>query len=438
MRVHFMKYGNDIKKARKILGLSQIDLSNDNISRNLISDIENDKINLVPSKALIIFKLMIEAATKQGTDINLNFDELLIKNENYIKLCEVFNIYRELIRSSNTLSTSILEEYRIMIQRHDIGLMKYYVFMKLYEVIPEKEFEFRTKVLIETLSFLKWELFDKIHLYFKNVLENVTPIANRLGKHSELIHYYKYYEENMVSSGYSIDPKFYYNLALFYKKIENYIESYNYIERTLLFDKALSIEQRADLLILKGNISVENKEFEDAIVTYKEVLKILKHNNYKIQESYALSNLIYCMTLNKNEHILIKEYYIELRNLIPYIESERKNINVLYRNLAIAADYLGDAENLIIFIQFSFEECTTKSDTIDLLYKYYKYIPNAITLVPFNEHLIKIQVSTVSEKDRIKLMSIVLSIIANNYSCNNYEMAKDFNKYIINNYGGSI
>lgn|GEM_PF-5432092 len=434
-----MKYGNEIKTARKILGLNQDNLANDNLSRNLISDIEKDKINLVPSKALIIYKALIEEAAKQEKNIKLNFDELLGENEVYKNLRNIYSIYLELIESSNyDFSISKLKNYKFNFLRHDIGLLKYYVLLKVFEITPESEIEFRTETLMDALAFLRWEVFNKIQVNFRITLEKITPIANRLGKQEELIYYYKYYEDNMIRSGHSINPKIYYNLALFYKKIENYSEAYNYLERTLFFSRDLPIEKITDILNLKGNVCIEIGKISEGIETYQEVMTMLEFSDLDIPKSYALSNLLYSTSINQSDVNVVKGYLVDLLNLLPKIRNERKNLNVLYRNIAISYNYVGDFENSQKFMKISFDECTTNSDSVDLLYEYYKHIQNVMRFNIFYEQLISAEMLNLSEKDKNRIMSIVLSIIGNDFISSNDERANDFKKYIIKNYGGIV
>jgi len=434
-----MRYGNEIKITRKILGLNQEDLANENISRNLISDIEKNKVNLVPSKALIIFKVLIEEAAKQEKEININFDELLSDNENYNNLRNMYVIYLELIRATKQdFSISKLKNYKFNLLLHDIGLLKYYVLLKIFEITPESEIEFRTEIMMDALAFLRWERFDKIHDDFKLTLEKATPAANRLGKQNELIYYYKYYEDNMIRYGQTISPKIYYNLALFYKKIKNYSESYNYLERTLFFNRELPIEKKADILNLKGNVCIEVGKISEGIEIYKEVMCMLEFSDLDIPKSYALSNLIYSTSIKRSDINVVKGYLVDLLNLLPKISNERKNLNVLFRNLAISNNYIGDIENSQKFMRCSFEECVTISDSVDLLYEYYKHIANVMNFNTYYEQLISTDVLNLSEKDKNRIMSIVLSIIGNDFLNSNDERASDFKKYIIKNYGGII
>lgn len=54
-----MSYGQMIRTDRKKLGFNQLNLANDNISRTLISEIEKSNMSLITTKALLIYKKLI-------------------------------------------------------------------------------------------------------------------------------------------------------------------------------------------------------------------------------------------------------------------------------------------------------------------------------------------------------------------------------------------
>ena len=75
-----MSYGQMIRTDRKKLGFNQLNLANDNISRTLISEIEKSNMSLITTKALLIYKKVINESDLVNIERDVNFDGVLKDN----------------------------------------------------------------------------------------------------------------------------------------------------------------------------------------------------------------------------------------------------------------------------------------------------------------------------------------------------------------------
>ena len=91
-----MEYNYIIKEAREKLGIYKRDLAGENLSKNLLSNIEAGKTNLTPQKALMLYRRFLEISLKKEIFIEVDFDELLYNNDEYNRLKEANSICKML------------------------------------------------------------------------------------------------------------------------------------------------------------------------------------------------------------------------------------------------------------------------------------------------------------------------------------------------------
>lgn len=358
-----MNYGQMIRVARKKLSLNQSDLANNKISRTLISEIEKGNTSLVTSKALLIYKKIIEESYLQKTDVVLDFDSVLKNNFEYIQLKqgeEILSILTKANKEEKNISTFELENYRVFALKSQIGMFKYYIFREI-ALNAKEDTHFKTKVLFNALDFLKWNDFEKVYRKYDETLKEVTSLAYKEGLIEELIHYYEYQKDGLIELKEFIEPRIYYNLALFNELLRNYEIAYRYLNTYLDHSSSLKPSDYYDALLGIPRLSTKAGNYEKGIKQYEELLSRIIGDEFLKQRSIIFSNILFNIPkLEKRfETHKIKTYLEELMNILPEVIDQRDFPSELMVNIAIGHALLENNSQANDFIKKAFEYTDT-------------------------------------------------------------------------------
>lgn len=411
-----MKYGAMIKNARKKMDLIQADLSNNNLSRAIVSDIEKGKTRLVPSKGLLIYEYLVIQSIDKKIDIELNFDNLLKDNYRYNQL----KTAREIVTQLNTsidgkisISQRQIEQFRLFALRNDVGLLKYFIFqyIALQLCIPE---EYKLKVLCNALDYLKWQPFDKIHKYYDNTLNDLTPLGFKHAKFDQLLQYYKYFEEGYLDFGLQLEARIYYNIGLLYKQLKDFKLAHKYIERYLDFSRNIPLTKRLNGLIILGNISTLSKDYENALVDYKKVYNLSNSKETQMQRMTVCNSLLYNMIRVKTDNLdLLQKYLNEYLELYPNFLHELYQKHSAYLNVALTFDYLGKTAQAISNLDSAIKTSHSESAKVTVISEAF-HLMSAVSTTWILDNIAMIDYHSLSEYDKNKITSILLIILTSN------------------------
>lgn len=432
-----MGYGEMIRSARKALKLNQSDMSNENISRTLISEIEKENINLVPSKAFLIYKKLIIESCSQDVEVEINFDELLGDNINYVQLKQAKDILDRLkgsIKTNDPIQQFELENIRLFALRHDIGILKYYIFKALAR-LSTKNVEFHVKVLFNALEFLKWEKFENIYEEYDQTLKEVTQNAykNRMAK--ELIYFYEFQKERLIEMGIPVESRIYYNLSIFYEHSGDIKKAYNYIVKYLEYKSMLNSDDYYDALLSQARLSTKSGKYAEGISYYEELLSIFGSN--KSKKSFVLSNILYNIPKLDYDYDLekIKSYVEELVSLLPKIIETRDFEYIPFVNLAIGYDLL---DNYLMSTQY-LEQALFYAHTDDSKANIIIDSLNYIKCIDYNflvNTIITVKINKMNPKILPSYLKILLQFQAVLFEKNYFDQIKILNNYIKDYIGG--
>lgn len=270
--------GEKIKRIRKNLNLKQFQIVGEDVTRNLISAIENDKANLTPKVAKII-----------ASNIN--------------KFCK-----------ENNIPFKVTEEYLLedTITQANIIADKYIEFIKLNEKNPSFDFsntvknaeDFFLKYNLPEKKVIVYELFGNIltsnfdyykaYTYYIKSYENCTKISNttseidilsklsyicmKLNKYNEAIDYNQLalIHSSCLSANLLFSFKF--NNALAYKKLNMLEEALNELTYLEKLFKDLDENYKFQALTLKANCYKELKQYKSAIDLHTSLLVATNNN----------------------------------------------------------------------------------------------------------------------------------------------------------------
>lgn len=414
-----MNYGLMIKNARKKLGLIQADLSSDNLSRANVSDIEKGKANLVASKGLLIYEVLVTHSFEKDVEIELNFDELLSENIKYTQLKQAREIVQKLKRAKEedkAVQHYELENHRLFAIRNDIGMLKYFILRRIADLSNDNK-EFKVKVLFNALDYLKWLKFAEIYEKYDKTLRVVTGVANVLKMFKELLTYYSFYENNAIDNDIKIDALIYFNLGVLHKKSENYRQSYKYTERYLDFSKDTTLIDRADAITVLGNLSIKMNDIDRGIEHYEEVIDMLGLDGDVKTKSFALSNLVFNISIfNAGKKEEVSKWLEELESSIEYLKEVLSNFSILCLYMSVAYEYIGEGKKSLNYMSLALESSESSSQsvfTLSILKKHTSLLNDTDSLCKMLENIDYLSLDCES---KLKYNNLLLNAILLNKS----------------------
>lgn len=156
--------GKILKKIRKELGFKQHELAADDITRNLISLIENNRATLNRGNAEILVKNMNRLCRERGIDIELEFKDLFIDGiyDAKSKARSYIAFLKESTRDSHEINDEKINEISIFLSMWDLASQNSYI----YQLIAQY-YTVRGK-------------YEKSYFYYIRAFENAVNIKNDL------------------------------------------------------------------------------------------------------------------------------------------------------------------------------------------------------------------------------------------------------------------
>ncbi len=275
-----MTVGENLKRIRKDLNLRQYEIAGEDVTRNLISLMENNKTPIYHNVANIISKNINKILAEKGLDI-------------YIQAEDILNPERYEARK-------IADEY----------------IDKLKKQLNEKKYEVDVEELNKIESFLnKWSFIDKKvkiyellgdifyyakdlnreYYYFIKALEVSYEYPYMKGRYKlalKLVYnciITKKYQEAIglcdfiITTQEDITKKhkgiFYYNSALAYYYLKYYDKALEQIRNAKSYISADDCRERKRILMLEGICKVDINNYDGALKTYNELLDIIDESN---------------------------------------------------------------------------------------------------------------------------------------------------------------
>lgn len=293
--------GEKVKKIRKVIGASQQDIAGDKITRNLISQIENGKTNLVLSTAEIIcnnIKIFMK------NHINNSIKNLEITPELLLEDEEV---------QANRIAEEYLKELRMLkLEEHNNVIVKDKLveienFLKKWTVDFKKEveiYELMSSILFkldqpcESVHKIQTaiDLAMKYNLYkdaVKLMITSSKMLYESGGSQLETVRNINIalnlYNESNISSP-DLLKNIYFNLSVLYSELDMYDTSLEYLNK-LISDFKLSIKEELDINLLKAICYEDTKQFKQAEKLYLEILDISLKHSYNITTSKIYNSL---------------------------------------------------------------------------------------------------------------------------------------------------
>lgn len=299
--------GQKIKKIRKELKINQKEITGGEITRELISIIENDKSTLTPTVAHIITDNINRICKERNIDFNLD-TEYLLEDIN-VQTNTIASRYIDfLCNNEDNISkdfTKDIEEIELFLLKYDVPEKKMSIYEKIGDIL-KKQKEFNRSYIYYIKAFENHNrLFNDIRLF--NLLQKIGNICIYLCKYKEAIDF------NNLALVYNYTvPE-----ALRLKVLINNILAYMYLEE---HDKAL--------------IEIEHveKTFQQLTKIDLFELNVLKVNCLRYKKFY-------------NEALKINEFM-----LTNVDRQDTENIILITANILDIYTVLNDIKNIKIYV----------------------------------------------------------------------------------------
>lgn len=359
--------GEKIKQIRKDFKLNQSDIVGTEVTRNLISAIENGKASLTPKVAEIITKNINQLCKDNNINFHLTTSYLLedIDEQEEKKANEYINY----LKCNNDIESDALDKLVREIQVFLVNSNLYEKKLIIYEILGDifhSKRQFEKSYTFYIRAFENSSRGDNKAIV-SNLLVKLSNCCIDLGKISEAL------EFNDLALIYEdvLSPTEKYNIifnsALVYRNLnvaDKALKELNYIEENSL---ELDIKNLIKLKMLKANCLVQKKYYTEAIVIYKDVISKI---NKKDPEDMDLLLLSYSNLLNVynslNDVKNIKLYMNYTIKLLTYVSTKYNPWSLL--QVSYGFKILGDTASYEEYLLKTIDVSKQEKDS-SVLYK---------------------------------------------------------------------
>lgn len=347
---------NRIKKYRSLLGISQSQLAGNKLSLSLLKSIESGRRKLTPLKANEIVESIKEIALSKDICIDIDASEFLMSNKDYAR-------------------NYCLKKLDILCNSHD-----------------EKEYGDLISIANEyDLDDIKISIYSKSGIYFFSVqkysdaiksLQNAYDVSVKIndvitslillvrigacyfciGEIENSFEYYTKCYNGLTNKGIhnaSIEFPLFYNLAAYYKKLDNYTLALELLEKSISLEN-LDETRINHSMLLKANILLLTENCNEALNIYKY---LLKHNTQYIHIVYH--NMAQAFNKLKDH-----EKSITYLNQSINMQLENNESTITLSLMDLGEIYFEDKKytEAIIFHQYALDSCI-RNNQPEYIYK---------------------------------------------------------------------
>ena len=337
--------GKKIKKIRKELKINQREITGGEITRELISIIENDKSTLTAPVAKIITDNINRICKERKIDFNLKAEYLL--EDVQAQVNNIADKYIEfLCKNEENISedfTKKVEEIEVFFRKYDAPEKKMIIYEKIGDILRgEKEYSKSYIYYIKALENHKGLDRD---VRVVSILQKLGGVCINLGNDNESLNFnslaLKYDDIITEELMYNI----LYNNTLAYMHINNYDKALQEIEHIQNTFKVFNKENIFEINILKANC-LRYKKF------YNEVLELNVHMLSTLDKNKDIEKLILVTANILDIYTVLKDlknvriYIDKLVYLLDSYDEVRESFHCpnAYNQLGISYELIGNIE----------------------------------------------------------------------------------------------
>jgi len=347
--------GQNLRQIRKKFRLKQYEISGAEVTRNLISLIENDRTPLHERIAKLIAKNINEINEQRYVNEYIDYKDLMEPRR--YKAKEKADVFVDKLkkrlqnREFKDLGKDI-DDIELFFEEWSISEKKAELYELLGDIFYEQkdrinEYSYYTKAFEACLSLpyrrKKYELVLKLG----TACIALTKYEEAIRLNNLAINSFDICSEKVIAS-------LYYNNALAYKKMNLISDALKFIqqaEKHLQADKYTNIKT---VLILKGNCYKEIQQYDEALKIYKSLIPMLEDEDDYENLCIVYINMIelYKLTDSIPE---ISECKNKVIGLLEKVEKNSHYIVDIFFELALALKYLDDTSTAERFLLTALE-----------------------------------------------------------------------------------
>lgn len=293
--------GKKIRKIRKSFKINQEDITGGEITRNLISIIENDKANLTSKVAVILSENINRVCKEKGIDFNVTSEYLLEDVESQAK--KIADKYI-LDLKNDFLSLSRLNKVSIDIEKF---LMSYPIYDKkaeIYCLIGDLYFKFDDFYKANNFYLKAYE-----NILQENDLKELTNVLYKLSASSFSNHNYDdvltYINLALVNINLLTDETIYnfyissIKSCIYLDKLDEALNEISFVEDTLSSYFLKNSDKKLSLLKLKAKCLKKKRFFNDTLKIEKKILSSLRKDSIE-DKLLAISSMLEIYVFTKD------------------------------------------------------------------------------------------------------------------------------------------
>ncbi|MCR3761188.1 hypothetical protein [Clostridium felsineum] len=333
--------GTKLKNLRRKYRLNQDDLAGNEITRNLISQIEHGKARLTKHAAEIMFKNLKEICSEKNIEIDENIEYLLEDEqsqankilEKYIEELKVLSVYKD-----DSFNNKLAEIENFLI-KWNLNDKKTYIFelagdyfVSISDYYKSSLYYEKARALIDMYSKDSIGLFRKlsmVYFYMGNFNQNVKCCEFVLNWFTDISDEYRCI--------------FLFNSALCYTELKDYeraIENFTKIEPML---KDTNKSKYCDILLQKAICFHCLGDYKKSLEINSKLLELL---NDDVSEQRILVLINMSETYQKlNDAKKVEEYLNIIRTNVNKISSTSKHLSTIYFDMGKQYKWLKDSTN---------------------------------------------------------------------------------------------
>ncbi|URZ04522.1 helix-turn-helix domain-containing protein [Clostridium felsineum] len=306
-----MSIGDKLKNLRKKYNLSQDDLAGNQITRNLISQIEHNKANLTKSSAKIMLTNLKKICDKKNTEVEENIDYLLEDErsqankvlDKYIRELKDLTVYRD------GAFLSKLSEIEEFLAKWDIKDKKITIFEMAGDYYSNiRDFYNSSMYYEKAKAIMDGDIHNEDML---SVLRKLSMIYYYMGKYEEdikccdfAINHFK----DMSEEYYCI---FIYNRSSCYMNLKQHDVALEGFKEIKPITKKMGMDKYYDVCIQIATCLAEIGEYDESLIVYNKILDYVGEKKYE-------------------KHIMVFINVVEIYMVLGNDEKIKENLNLIF------------------------------------------------------------------------------------------------------------
>ena len=334
--------GENLKVIRKSLGFRQHEITGGEITRNLISIIENDKTPLYENVARVLSENINALAQERSLDVYIDPRDLL--NPKRMESKKVLDNF--IIKLKHRISTESFERIQEDISDIESFLKEWDIVEKraeIYELLGDIFYLMKDK--INEYSYYQKALDHYVNLPFKKkyyyLMMKLGNTCIELKKYEDALRTNNLALNDIEEKFKYLRSSFYFNNALAYKKLkilDRALKALELAEESLCEKSYVGI---TEISILKANCLNEMKHYDEAISIYLGLTTLLQKEKDSENSCLVYINLVdlYKSLDNKGK---VKEYHDKVLESLEALDKNSHYLVDIYFDLGLSSKYLND------------------------------------------------------------------------------------------------